>query len=156
MREEISGKEEVVPELDVRVTAFIPDNYIESNVARMDAYKEIAEISSLEEENEFRTAITDAYGKLPEEADSLIDIAVVKMLGAKIGVKNVVVNKSETKLTFHNFNAFANGNLQRALEEFGGDITVSMSVEPALEFRRISESNADMLKSVRAFLISAM
>ncbi|MBR1968241.1 MAG: transcription-repair coupling factor [Clostridia bacterium] len=156
LREEISGKEEVVPELDVRVTAFIPDNYIESNVARMDAYKEIAEISSLEEENEFRTAIKDAYGKLPEEADSLIDIAVVKMLGAKIGVKNVVVNKSETKLTFHNFNAFANGNLQRALEEFGGDITVSMSVEPALEFRRISESNADMLKFVRAFLISAM
>ena len=59
LREELSGKEEVIPELDVRVTAFIPDDYIESNVARMDAYKEIAEINSLESEEEFIAQATE-------------------------------------------------------------------------------------------------
>ena len=156
LREELSGVEEVVPELDVRVSAFIPDAYIESNVARMDAYKEIAEINSLEREKEFRAAITDAYGILPAEADSLIDIAVVKMLAMKIGVKTVVVNKAESKLVFNGFNAFANPKLMTAIDEFGGNVKISMSDEAALEFARTEADNAFMLKVMRTFLISAV
>ena len=103
LKEELSGETEVAPELDIRVTAFIPDGYIESNVARMDAYKEIAEIKSLDAEKEFRTSIEDVYGRLPEEADSLIDIAVVKMLATKkaakaVSEKNVEMLKSKDLL----------------------------------------------------------
>lgn len=155
LREELSGKEEIVPELDIRVTAFIPDGYIESNVARMDAYKEIAEISSLEAEKEFRAAIEDAYGALPEEADNLVNIAVVKMLAAKHGVKSVIVNKSETKLIFSDFKAFADEKLNSAIDAFEGSVRISMATDPALEFVRRENDNAVMLKAVREFLTAA-
>jgi len=156
LREELSGVEEVVPELDVRVTAFIPDEYIESNVARMDAYKEIAEINSLASEKEFRDNIEDAYGKLPEETDNLINIAVVKMLAMKLGVKMVTVHKADVRLTFNDFKAFANDKLRGAIDGFSDTVRISMATEPAIEFVLRGEGNATMLKTVREFLIQAV
>jgi len=155
LREEIAGKEEFVPELDVRLSAFIPDSYIDSNVAKMDAYKEIAEISSLESEKEFRNMVVDAYGSLPEETDNLINIAVVKMLGAKIGVKKIVISKDQTKLIMSDFSIFSSENLQNAVDEFSDLVKISMLDEPAIEFLRNGETSVDMLKKVRAFLSSA-
>jgi transcription-repair coupling factor (superfamily II helicase) len=156
LREELSGKEEIIPELDVRVSAFIPDNYIESNIARMDTYKEIAEINSLTAEIEFKASIEDAYGTMPEETESLINIAVVKMLAMKHGVKSIVINKSVTKLVFGDFKAFADERLRNAIDEFDEKIRVSMSVEPVLEFISDNQTNAEMLRLVREFLVLAV
>lgn len=156
LREELSGKEEVVPELDIRVNAFIPEDYIESNIARMDVYKEIAELSSLTAEKEFKRGIEEAYGTLPESAESLIDIAVAKMLATKLGVKNIVITKSETKLVFDDFKVFANSDLHSAIEQFDGCVRISMASEPALEFIRTQQNNSDMLKVVREFLCVAV
>ncbi len=156
LREEISGIEEVVPELDVRVNAFIPESYIDSNVAKMDAYKEIAEINSLDREREFRTSIEDAYGILPEETDNLINIAVVKMLAMKIKIKNVTVNKEKVALTLSDFNTLGVQKVRDALDEFNDDVKIVLSNEPMIEFIRNGQTNAEMLVKVRAFLTSAV
>lgn len=155
LKEEISGKEDITPELDIRVTAYIPDNYIDSSVAKMDAYKEIAEISSLDEEKEFRRSIEDAYGPLPDEADNLINIAIVKILAMKLGVKNVIINREDTKLILSDISKLADKKLHDALDYFSDMVKVSMAGEIALEFIKEGQSNDDMLKLVRAFLIMA-
>ena len=154
LREEISGKEEIIPELDVRVTAFIPDEYIEGNVARMDAYKEIAEIASLSDEQEFRASAKDIYGTIPEEVDNLINIAVVKMLAMKLGVKEINVKKAQTNLVFNDFSIFGNEKLRTAIDEFAG-ASISMASAPAIEFKRTANDNATMLTILRSFLVSA-
>ena len=156
LKEELTGEVQTAPELDIRVTAYIPDAYIESNVARMDAYKEIAEISSLDAEKEFRSAIEDVYGRLPEEADSLIDIAVVKMLALKKSVKTVVVTRSETKLVFADYKAFADDGLSRAMDDFDGQVKVSMAGETAIQFAVNGQTNSQMLKVMRSFLTASI
>ncbi|MBQ3219312.1 MAG: transcription-repair coupling factor [Clostridia bacterium] len=152
LREELQGKEDIVPELDVRVTAFIPDDYIASNTTRMDVYKEIAEINSLESEKEFIASITDIYGKLPEETENLINIAVAKMLASKKGVAEITVKKDQVSLTFSDFKAFADEGLRHAIDEFSDMVRISMSTKPMLEFVKTDESNATMLMRVREFL----
>ena len=155
LREEFSGEEQVVPELDIRVTAFIPDGYIDSNVTRMDAYKEIAEIKSLETEKEFRLAIEDAYGTLPQEADNLINIAVVKWLATKLKAVQVNVRKSDVNIVFGSFNVFGEQKLRRAMDEFSDDVRINMASAPTIEFNRTDESNEDMLYKLKEFLITA-
>ncbi len=156
LREELSGEQEIVPELDVRVTAFIPDEYIESSVAKMDAYKEIAELNSVTAEKEFREAIEDAYGKLPEEADNLINIAVSKMLASKLSVKEINVRNSDVNLVFGDFKAFADARLIKALDEFKDVARVVMTTAPTVEFERESRNSAEMLKLIRKFLTCAV
>ena len=157
LKEELSGEEENAPELDVRITAYIPDEYIDSNIAKMDAYKEIAEISSLKEETNFRKEIQEAYGRLPEQTDNLINIAVVKRLAMKLGIKKVVVNKDETKLVLGDFSVLARAKVVSALDQLEDGAKITMVGEPAIEFiRQGILSNSEMLKVMREFLISAV
>ena len=155
LREELSGKEEKPPELDIRVNAYIPETYIEGNVARMDAYKEIAEINSAAAEKEFIAACKDVYGDLPEETVNLVNIAVVKYLAMKISAVKITVTKGETGLTFETFKAFDNEKLMRAIDGFGGKTRISMSSAPKIEFLREGENNAEMLAIMREFLSAA-
>ncbi len=153
LKEELTGSVETAPELDIRVTAFIPDGYVESNTRRMDAYKEIAEISSLKEEKEFVESMTDVYGALPEETENLINIAVVKMLATKLGISKIIVNKSVVALVFNDFKKLANDRIHYALSEFEGGARLSMSDGAMIEFDRVSQSNGQMLALVREFLV---
>ncbi len=153
LKEELTGESETAPELDIRVTAFIPDGYVESNTRRMDAYKEIAEISSLKEEKEFVDSMVEVYGALPEETKNLINIAVVKMLSAKLGVSKIVVNKSQVALIFSEFNKLANPKIHSALDEFEGGARLNMAEGASIEFERVSLSNGQMLGLVREFLV---
>ena len=156
LREEISGKEEKTPELDIRLNAYIPESYIEGSVARMDAYKEIAEINSAAQEKEFIGAIKDAYGDIPEEVKNLIDIAVAKYLAMKISAVKITVSKGETSLRFENFNAFNNAALMEAVESYKDRVRISMSGAPKIEFVRESENNSEMLALMREFLSKAV
>lgn len=155
LREELSGVEEVVPELDVRVTAFIPDEYIEGNVAKMDAYKDIAEIKTLSAEKEFRALIEENYGEIPEETDNLINIAVVKSLAMKFSVKEINVRMSDVNLVFNDFKAFADERLIKALEKFKSVAGIVMTTAPMIEFKRENQSSSSMLKVIKAFLTFA-
>ena len=152
LREELSGTEEVVPELDIRVNAFIPESYIDSNVLRMDAYKEIAEINSLEAEKEFKQSIKDAYGTIPEETENLINIAVVKRLAMRLNVKEIVIRKADVRLIFSDYKAFGDKKLQDAIDEFKDSVIISMAKEPTLEFICDGEANSVMLYKVKEFL----
>ena len=155
LREELSGVEEVVPELDVRVTAFIPDEYIEGNVAKMDAYKDIAEIKTLSAEKEFRALIEENYGEIPEETDNLINIAVVKSLAMKFSVKEINVRMSDVNLVFNDFKAFADERLIKALEKFKSVAGIVMITAPMIEFKRENQRSSSMLKVIKAFLTFA-
>lgn len=152
LREELSGKEERIPELDIRVTAFIPEDYIESETSRMDAYKEIAELNSERAARAFATETESVYGALPEEMKNLIAISLVKLAAMKAGVTEIVVKKGETSLSFENFNAFANEKLVRATEKYADECKISMSTVPKLEFAAKGRTNEQMLKLLREFL----
>ncbi|MBO5714363.1 MAG: transcription-repair coupling factor, partial [Clostridia bacterium] len=154
LKEELSGEKYVAPELDIRVSAYIPDNYIESNVSRMDAYKQIAEITDLKDANEFIEFTRETYGEIPQETLNLVDIALVKVFGGKIKAVKITVNKEETSLSFENLSALNNQDLVNAIEDFDEKITLSMDNQPKIKFLAKNTQNSLSLGSVKRFLLS--
>ena len=155
LKEELTGKEETIAALDIRVSAYIPDGYIESRSAKMDAYKEIAEIRTVEGESAVRKDLTDAFGEIPKETDNLINIAVVKSLAATFDAEGINVTKSGSNLVFKNFKVFGDGKLVKALKESGVNAKITMSNKPAIEFTS-AKSNSETLKDMKKFLIFAV
>lgn len=152
LKEELTGEEETVPDLDVRVNAFIPDDYIENSTTRMDVYKEIAEIYSEQDEKEIISALSQTFGELPEEVKNLINIAVVKRLAASVKVKKIVVQSGETSLSFEDIKVFENQKLITAIDCFGSRVKITMSNVAKLEFANNIDSNSQMLCVLREFL----
>ena len=155
LREELTGIEEKIPDLDIRVSAFIPEKYVESNSSRMELYKEIAEISTTKEERDFIISTQDVYGKIPIEMENLININAIKRGAMKLGAKKITVNLSETSMVLEDFNVFAKKKMADALNEFSDCVRICMSSYPKLEFIRQGESNVQMLNLIRNFLKQA-
>ncbi len=151
LREEISGEEENAPELDIRVSAFIPESYIESCVSRMDAYKEIAELTDKKGEKELCEYLIDTYGEIPSSVINLINIAMAKRLAMKLGVCDIIIDKNRACIAFNDFKAFSIPSLGEAIEDTVG-IKISNSDKAYVEFNNYGISNEDSLRLIRKFL----
>ena len=154
LKEEMTGEEEKIPELDVRVSAFIPENYIESSSARMGAYKEIAEINGRESEKEFKENCKEVYGEIPQEVINLINISVVKRKAGKLGVSLVVLSDKLSFVEFENFKAFNNEKIIDAVSKFQDTVKISMRELPRLEFMLDGATNYEKLQFIRTFFDS--
>ncbi len=152
LKEELTGEVEINPELDVRVTAFIPEGYIESSSTRMETYKEIAELSGIEQEIELKKQLTENYGDIPIEVANLINIACLKRLAMKIGVSKIVINKDQAHLEFFDVCAFKNQKLLAQVESSQGAVVISVGEKIKIEFLRNDERNGEMLYKMRKFL----
>lgn len=134
LKEELTGEEQTVAELDIKVTAYLPERYIESSAGRLDCYKQIAEIKTLKDCNRVRLSMEEAYGPLPEEAQSLLVIAVLKAYALHFGVKKITVNGTGGGLELPSLQSLADPRLAKALDAFGDRVTLNMSTAPVIAF----------------------
>jgi len=156
LKEELTGEEEIVPELDIRLTAYIPENYIENRSARMDIYKEIAELTSKKEEDELKAKLIDVYGEMPLEMNNLFSISAVKRLASRLKAKAVNITKDKLNIELSSISAFSNSKLTEAIDNSSGEVVISVSKTPSLEFTRFNRSNSEMLLFMKEFLTIAV
>lgn len=152
LKEELSGEEERVPDLDIRINAYIPERYIERPSARMDAYKRIAEIKDRGEEEEFIKEITEIFGTVPEEVINLINIALLKYLCMKINAEKIVINKERASIIFDDLSLFKNAKIVSSVEKSQGEVVINVSDKVSVDFNKEGKTNKEMLIKMRTFL----
>ncbi|MCZ6474210.1 MAG: transcription-repair coupling factor [SAR324 cluster bacterium] len=64
----------------------LPDTYIASTPQRLDAYKRLAELESEAQMWEYREALEDRFGRMPEEVGNLFTLIQVRLKAAAYGV----------------------------------------------------------------------
>jgi transcription-repair coupling factor (superfamily II helicase) len=79
---EIQGKtplvEESLPEIQMGISAFLPENYVEDVHQRLILYKRISLAGNPEELDEIRGELGECYGPLPQEADNLLRVISIR------------------------------------------------------------------------------
>ncbi|POB66869.1 transcription-repair coupling factor, partial [Vibrio vulnificus] len=58
-------------EVEIRIPALLPDDYIPDVNTRLSMYKRVASVADLEELNEVKVELIDRFGLLPEAAKNL-------------------------------------------------------------------------------------
>lgn len=87
-------KDEDAPEdfntfVDIDTDAYIPAEYILNEGQKMDIYKRIAGIQTKAESNEIRDEMKDRFGKVPESAENLLRIALLRAHAHKLFVTEI-------------------------------------------------------------------
>ncbi|MBO6109134.1 MAG: transcription-repair coupling factor [Eubacterium sp.] len=75
--EDTSGAE-YETSIDIRASAYIPVSYIRNEFQKLDIYKRIAEIENEEEASDMREELKDRFGELPESAENLLSVTLIK------------------------------------------------------------------------------
>lgn len=81
--EKIEKKQECAVTLNT--DAYIPEKYIRSTAQRIEAYKKIASLETEEDMLDVYDELTDRYGTLPQQAEVLLKIALLRSLGSRAG-----------------------------------------------------------------------
>ena len=83
---------DVVPiNLDVPGEAHLPKDYVEADDARLEAYRRLAGVTSIEELADLRDEWIDRYGALPAPTIGLLELAHLRLVCLDYTVSSVVV-----------------------------------------------------------------
>ena len=139
-------------ELDVRLDAFIPNEYISVSTSRMDAYKNIAEISSEADKQNIIKQLTTLYGKIPHQVSNLISIAELKYLCQKAEVIKVEISKQKAQLILKDINTLKNCGISDGLAKYKLVATLSFGTNPIVTIQQGAKSSEYNLGLVTEFL----
>ncbi len=151
LKEELTGETQTVAELDIRADAYIPERYMESPAARMDAYKQIAEISSAADYKRVYTSMEDAYGPLPKAVVNLLTVAVLKSYAAKFNIRKISLVKGVGALEFPSLESLGDRRIQAAMDKYRSHVRLNMTEAPVVEFVGGKDS-ADLMAGMTKFL----
>ncbi|QAY68534.1 transcription-repair coupling factor [Paenibacillus protaetiae] len=89
---ELSGEEVQVVQpfntlIDLSVDAYLPSDYIYDSIQKIEIYKKVAGIRSLDEADDVHEEIVDRFGNLPKAVDNLLAVARLKVYGHQYGIE---------------------------------------------------------------------
>jgi len=99
---EMKGEDTVTPEeikIDVPVDAFLPDTYVPTAELRLEAYRRLGSVTSLNQVVDISQEWTDRYGPLPEPAQALLHIGTLRALCHEHGIREIVSAGRDIRIT---------------------------------------------------------
>ena len=80
--------------------AHLPDGYVPDDDVELDLYRRLARAATSGDIDGLRDELRERFGPLPAEAETLLDMARLRVLGAVLGLQHVLVRGDEARLTF--------------------------------------------------------
>ncbi|MDE7162734.1 MAG: transcription-repair coupling factor [Clostridia bacterium] len=154
LKEELTG-EQLSTELDVHATAYIPEAYIESSAGRMDCYKQIAEIRSVDDYKRVCRSVEENYGPMPDEVLNLLIIAVLKSYAAQFNVKKITVDGQGGVLELPSVNSLKDKRLSAALDKYAGGVKLAMAKVVQIVFAPQQSQTKTMLAMTKFLKFAA-
>lgn len=84
--------------IDLNVSAFIPDSYIQTSALRIEAYKKIAAVEDLQDRYRVEEEFEDRYGDIPKETVTLMDIQMTRIRAHDAGITEI--SQTDTGIVF--------------------------------------------------------
>ena len=99
--------------IELPVDAHLPDDYVPEQSLRLEAYRRLATASDQAAVDDVAAEWLDRFGPLPPAAETLIDIARLRVEALRVGLNEVVNLKAEVRLAPVNLSASQEVRLQR-------------------------------------------
>ena len=139
-------------ELDVKADAYIPESYIANEKARMEAYKQIAEIKNDEDKTRVVNSLNELYGDVPRETLALIDIAELKIEAQKRELEKVVISRKLTAIYLSDLDALKKFGFIDKINAYKNAATLSFADTPVITFDQSAFGGVSPVDFVKNFL----
>ncbi|MBU5454717.1 transcription-repair coupling factor [Caproiciproducens sp. MSJ-32] len=93
-------EEPIETSVELKVSAYIPGTYIEDEMQKIEIYKKIAAIESLDDYMDIKEELEDRYSDIPEPVYNLMDIAYIKSKAKLLSIEEIKETEKEVKFIF--------------------------------------------------------
>ena len=141
--------EEQDVQIDLAVSSYIPDNFIENSSQKIEIYQNIALCRTEEELQNVIDEVIDRYGRLPKELENLINIARIKQLARKANILKIA--QRENGIVFYFVKEKIKPEMVNTLiTKYPMLVKFSNAVEPYVTLR--IKENENIIEKAKEFL----
>lgn len=146
--------EEIDPELQLKVTAYIPEHYIPDPAIRLELYRRLAALASDEARYALEEEIADRFGPPPAETLNLLQLMEVKVLAKQVRLRKL--HYGGERFSYH-FDVTTPITPEQILTHVSLDPKrFRLTPEMKLIVQESAESEAERLEKPRYFLQSLL
>ena len=144
----IEVEEDTDVTIDINVSSFIPDSYIENGNQKIEVYQNIALCRDEQDLKNTEEDISDRFGKIPREVINLLEIARIKNICKAIGITKVTQRQNNIIFNFNpdNFSL----DIDSIIKKYNNKVKVSPAKEPYITYKL--ENSENVLKEIFEFL----
>jgi transcription-repair coupling factor (superfamily II helicase) len=110
--------EQIEPEINLKISAFLPERYISSTEQRYIAYRRLTNAEQVEELLDLQDEFTDRYGPLPQEAFNLFEVLALKTLLRRWWISKLEQGPANLVFSFHEKTPVTPEKIMRLLEKY--------------------------------------
>lgn len=144
-------EEEKDVQIDMNISSFIPDEYIENSSQKIEIYQDIAISKNEDDLIEVTDEIIDRYGTMPKEVENLIEIARIKRMCKESNILKIVQRK-DTAVFYFDVESFNMEIIDSLIKEYRNLIKFSPGREPYITFNLGTTSEEKIIEKVKDFL----
>ncbi len=118
--------------VDVDVDAYIPEYYVKKDFERLDIYRRLYDLKTVEELDGVRLELVDRFGRFPEEVESLFQLIRLRILASRAGFKKVELSGKSLVLHFPDESQrsfYEEGRFQAIMERVGSQRDEKMQLK---------------------------
>ena len=152
---EIEEEQEI--QIDINISSYIPDSYIENSSQKIEVYQNIALCRTEEDIQNVIDEIIDRYGVMPKELENLIEVARIKELCRiagviKIAEKKNIYNNTNNIVFYYDKNKYNPEIVDKLIKKYGNDIKFSAGIEPYVTLRIGKLKDEELIEKIKEFL----
>ena len=137
-------------QIDLNVTSYIPDEYIEDSAQKIEIYQNIALCRKEEDIQNVVDEIIDRFGNMPAELENLLDIARIKYLAKPFSISKIASKRTAVVFTFEQSKYEI--DLQKLLKTYKNRIKFSPGIKTMITLEIGTTNERQILNDVTEFL----
>ncbi len=125
-------------EIDLQISAIIPELWLPSVNLRLSLYKKIANSSSIDELDQIREEMIDRFGKLPESVSNLFTIGNLRLQAKLMGIRKFHLHQTWGRIFFVQKPNIDLKGVHKLINEYSGLVKPSRSDSKLKFFHQLS------------------
>lgn len=130
-------EEPIETSVELKVNAYIPGTYIEDEMQKIEIYKKIAAIESIDDYMDIKEELEDRYSDIPEPVYNLMDIAYIKSKAKALSIEEIKEIEKEVRFIFKESVKNLNQIYKYLLENYKDLILLSFEEKPYFSIKTI-------------------
>lgn len=122
--------------VDIKISAYIPDEYIQQSSDKIIMYRQIAAIENQDDFSTIVEELIDRYGDVPRPVLNLMNTVLIKKRAGDLGFTDIREEGDELLLSYPVFEHFTVETLKYISDNYKGDLAFDFKKKAAMKLKK--------------------